>query len=219
MTKITTVLFDLDGTLINTNELILASFRETIDHYFPDNKLKREDLIEFIGPTLAQTFGKLAPDKIDEMIEYYRNHNILYHDDMVEIFPSIREGLDLLKNKGMKMGIVSSKKKDMVIRGLKQCGIYDYFSVIVSCDCVKNPKPDPEPIELALELINSSKEETIFVGDNHHDILGGKNAGVITCGVVWSIRGAKYLKEYNPDYIINSAIDIANIIDKLSNKN
>ncbi|ERJ10960.1 pyrophosphatase PpaX [Haloplasma contractile] len=214
--NITTVLFDLDGTLINTNPLIISSFRATVEEFLKEQTFTDEDLMDFIGPTLEQTFTKLLKEKKDDMITFYRTHNKKYHDDMVEVYPGVLEGLERLKQKGITLGIVSSKANDMVHHGLKHCKIYDYFEIIIGADDVTNPKPHKEPIELALNRLGRKKEETIFVGDNKHDMLGGKNAGVITCGVSWALRGADYLKNYHPEFILKDMNDLLKIIDEVN---
>jgi pyrophosphatase PpaX len=210
--NITTVLFDLDGTLINTNPLIIKTFEVTLAHYFPHQPFTTDEIKAFIGPTLEQTFMHLDPNRVSEMIDYYRSVNKTLHDTMVKPYPTVFEGLSLLKDRGIRLGIVSSKKTDMVIHGLKHFKILDYFEVIIGADEVKNPKPDKEPIELAMSTLGVTKDEVIFVGDNSHDIEGGKNAGVFTCGVAWSLRGANYLKQFGPNYILEDMRDIIKII-------
>lgn len=213
---ITTVLFDLDGTLINTNPLIIKTFEITLKHFFPAETFTKERILDFIGPTLVQTFDSLNKEKTNEMRAFYQKVTKELHDDMVDIYPTVKEGLKLLKDRNLNLGIVSSKRREMVIHGLKHCGIDNYFQFVIGADDVKNPKPDKEPIIKAMNIVKSRKEETIFVGDNSHDILGGKNAGVITCCVAWALRGADYLKQYQPDYILEDMSDLIQIIDEVN---
>lgn len=213
---ITTVLFDLDGTLINTNPLIIKTFSITLKHFLTKQTFSNEQILDFIGPTLKQTFDSLNPEHTDEMIVYYQLINKKLHDEMVEIYPTVKDGLDSLKRRGLKLAIVSSKKREMVIHGLKHCGINAYFEFVIGADDVINPKPDKEPLVKAMNLFNSLPDETIFVGDNAHDILGGKNAGIVTCAVSWAERGADYLKQYNPDYILEEMKDLIKIIDEVN---
>lgn len=210
------VLFDFDGTLVNTNPLIIKTFEVTLKHYFPNRSFKQEQLMDYIGPTLKQTFDSLCKEKTDEMIEYYRTINWDLHDDMVEIYPTVKEGLKALKEKNIKLGIVSSKKRDMIIHGLKHFGMDHFFSCVVGEDDVKEPKPNPEPILKAMHMLNCHREEVVFVGDNSHDIEGGKNSQVITCCVSWAQRGVDYLKQFNPDYILNDMRDLLNIIEEVN---
>lgn len=210
-TKITTVLFDLDGTLIDTNELIIQSFLHTLGKYYPD-QYKREDVLQFIGPSLKATFGSMDEEKIEEMIGVYRDFNLFNHDSLVTEFEGVHETVAELKEKGYKLGIVTTKKLDVVKKGLKLTGLDAFFEVIVALDHVTKEKPDPEPIMKALEQLGSTPDEAIMVGDNFHDILGGKNAGTKTAGVAWSIKGKAFLEEYHPDYMLDNMKDLLTIL-------
>lgn len=211
-TKTTTILFDLDGTLIDTNELIIQSFLHTLQHYYPD-QYKREDVLPFMGPTLVETFGSMNPDNIEEMIKTYRTFNISNHDLLVKEFEGVKETIIALKEKGYKIGIVTSKMSDVVMKGLKLTELDPYFEIIVALDHVEKAKPDPGPILMALEKLDSTPEETIMVGDNHHDIVGGQNAGVRTAAVAWSIKGRDYLATFNPDYMLENMTDLLSILE------
>ncbi|WP_407408629.1 pyrophosphatase PpaX, partial [Peribacillus sp.] len=152
--KITTLLFDLDGTLINTNELIIASFTETLNHYYP-GQFKREDIIPFIGPTLVDTFTSIDPERADEMIARYREHNWKNHDMLVTQFDGVFETVQTLKQSGYKLAVVTTKKRDIVERGLRLSKLDQFFDVVVTLDEVKHAKPDPEPLLKALKQLDS----------------------------------------------------------------
>jgi pyrophosphatase PpaX len=209
--KINTVLFDLDGTLIDTNELIISSFLHTLEHYYP-NQYKREDVLPFLGPTLRETFEPMDAKKVDEMIATYRKYNLAHHDTFVTEFPTVLDTVKILKEKGYKVGIVTTKISDVVMKGLKLTKLDSYFDVIVALDHVEKAKPDPEPIFKALEQLGSKPEEAIMVGDNYHDILAGKNAGTKTAGVSWTIKGRDYLDQFEPDYILEEMADLLKIL-------
>jgi pyrophosphatase PpaX len=210
--KINTVLFDLDGTLIDTNELIISSFLHTFEHYYP-NQYKREDVLPFLGPTLRETFETMDASKVDDMIATYRTYNLAHHDTLVTEFPTVLETVKVLKETGYKVGIVTTKLSDVVMKGLKLTKLDSYFDVIVALDHVKKAKPDPEPIIKALEQLSSKPEEAIMVGDNYHDILAGKNAGTQTAGVAWTIKGRDYLEQFDPDYILEEMADLLEILE------
>jgi pyrophosphatase PpaX len=211
--KVNTLLFDLDGTLIDTNELIIASFLHTLDHYYPE-KYKREDAIQFIGPPLYDTFVAIDESRVDEMITTYREHNLSHHDELVTEFEGVYETVEALYKKGYKLGIVTTKLRHTVNMGLKLTKLDQFFDVVVTLDDVKNAKPDPEPVEKALVLLGSAPEETIMVGDNHHDIQSGQNAGTKTAGVAWSLKGVDYLQSFKPDYMLDSMSDLFTILEE-----
>ncbi|TSB48298.1 pyrophosphatase PpaX [Alkalicoccobacillus porphyridii] len=209
--KKTTLLFDLDGTLIDTNELIIASFLHTLDKYRP-NQYTRETVLPFIGPPLQDTFQMIDPEKWEEMVEVYRTHNHTFHDQLVTDYPGVYEGIKKLHDLGYKLAIVTTKKNQTAQMGLKLKGLDLFFDVVIGLDDVSRAKPDPEPIEKALAALGSTKEEAIMIGDNSHDILAGKNAGVTTAAVGWAIKGQEYLKSYQPDYILQTMDDLLDIV-------
>lgn len=209
--NITTLLFDFDGTLLNTNELIIQTFSTVLDRHFPDS-YGREDILEFIGPSLKQTFESIAPSRTEELIKEYRQLNLALHDEMVSVYDGVEETLYLLKNRGMKMAIVSTKKKSTILHGLRLMGVSELFDTVISLDDVENPKPDPEPILKALKELASSASESLMIGDNYHDIEGGKNAGVRTAGVAWSAKGEDFLASFNPDYMLQHISDLLKLV-------
>lgn len=210
-TKITTLLFDLDGTLINTNELIIASFLHTLDYYYP-NTYERKDIIPFIGPPLTETFGKIDPNRVEEMVHRFRAHNQQHHDCLVEEYEGVYEAVAALKKAGFKLGIVTSKIREMCHRGMKLGRLEGLFDTVITIDDVTLAKPNPEPIFKALEQLHSTPAETIMVGDNYHDIVAGKNAGTLTAGVAWTMQGKEYLQSFKPDYMLDDMRDLLRIL-------
>jgi pyrophosphatase PpaX len=209
--RITTLLFDLDGTLIDTNELIISSFIHTLNHYYPD-QYKREDVLPFMGPPLADTFMKIDSERVDEMIERYRKYNLENHDLLVKEFDGVYETIQALHEQGYKMAIVSTKIRDTVIKGLRLTKLDQFFDVVVGLDDVNHAKPDPEPLQKALQQLGSTPDEALMIGDNSHDILGGKNAGTKTAGVAWSAKGKEYLAQFEPDYMLEHIQDLFDIL-------
>ncbi|MRG84739.1 pyrophosphatase PpaX [Salinibacillus xinjiangensis] len=211
--SIRTLLFDLDGTLIDTNELIISSFLHTLEQYAP-GQYKREDVLSFIGPSLWESFGTVAPDQVDEMVETYREHNLKHHDSYVEAYEGVLETIQQLKEDGYQLGIVTTKVGDTAKRGLKVTELTGYFDVVIGLDDVDHEKPHPEPIYKALKELNANASEAIMVGDNTHDILAGKNAGVTTAGVAWTIKGRETLEKLEPDYMLENMRDLLKIVGK-----
>lgn len=208
MTKeINTLLFDFDGTLLDTNELIIQTFIAVLGEHFP-GRYEREDILHFIGPSLEQTFESIDAERAVELTAQYRAINKQLHDELITEYDGVTETLRLLKARGIKMAIVSTKRSANIKRGLALMGIDEVFEHIISLDEVKNPKPDPEPILLALEKLGASKDEALMIGDNYHDIEGGKNAGVRTAGVAWSIKGEAFLASYEPDFMLQHISDL-----------
>ncbi|MBW3110903.1 MULTISPECIES: pyrophosphatase PpaX [Bacillaceae] len=211
MSRITTILFDLDGTLINTNDLIISSFLHTLNHYYP-GQYEEKDVHPFMGPPLDESFGSLNPEKMEEMCAHYRAYNREHHDSLVTEFEGVYETVESLYQNGYKLAIVSTKTRDVVLKGLDLMNLRPFFEVVITLDEVENAKPHPEPIEKALIALGSSPDEAIMIGDNHHDILAGKNAGVLSAGVAWSAKGREHLAHYEPDFMLENMKDLLAIV-------
>jgi len=199
-----TLLFDLDGTLLDTNPLIIASFRHTLGYYFPNETYRDEDIFPFIGPTLEKSFKALNEPEWKEMQAFYRSFNIAMHDQLVAEYPGVIKGLYRLHAKGYKMGVVTSKGRPVVEQGLRLFNIDHLFDVVITADDVVHEKPHAEPVERALRALGSTADRAVMVGDNDTDIFSGKNAGTKTVAVGWALKGRAFLETLEPDVIIDS---------------
>ncbi|TDQ36965.1 pyrophosphatase PpaX [Aureibacillus halotolerans] len=210
--SIKTFLFDLDGTLINTNDLIIASFMHTLERYYP-GQYTEKDVLDFMGPPLVDSFKALDGERYEEMVQTYRTHNLDHHDTLVTPFVGVKEAVIALHEKGVQLAVVTTKMKETAIRGLRLMGLEEYFSVVIALDDVTNAKPDPEPVLKAMEALGATTDETIMVGDNMHDIESGKRAGVKTACVSWTIKDQTYLKSYAPDYWLEDMSELVPLAD------
>ena len=208
---ITTLLFDFDGTLLDTNELIIQTFQYVLGNHYP-GKYERIDILPFLGPTLYESFDSVEPEKTEQLIEEYRAWNKSMHDELSIEFDGVSETMRLLKTAGMKMAIVSTKRKDMIMRGLELLDVEGVFDEVIAMDDVTKTKPDPEPILLALERLGANADEALMIGDNYHDIVGGQNAGVRTAGVAWSAKGEAFLQTFNPDYMLQHISELLQLV-------
>ncbi|MBD1223235.1 pyrophosphatase PpaX [Virgibacillus halodenitrificans] len=207
--NIDTILFDLDGTLIDTNELITASF----EHTFKKHNLSftKEEIMGFNGPPLLDTFHNIDPERADVLVKTYREHNLAEHDRYVKAFPYAVETIQKLKNSGKKVGIVSTKMAKSVHMGLTLTGLQPLFNTIITYDDVQHAKPHPEPVIKAMKELDADGASTLMVGDNYHDIVAGKNAGVQTAGVSWAHKGRDSLLAYKPTYMLEDMRDLLKI--------
>ncbi|MFH1728497.1 MAG: pyrophosphatase PpaX [Pseudomonadota bacterium] len=205
---INTILFDLDGTLIDSIGLIIKSYQHTFNKFLPEKSFSASEIVSFTGYTLWQIFDQILPEKTDEMVECYKSYNLAHHDDEIKLFPGVAEGLEKLSSLNIKMGIISSKIHDTVLRGLKVTGIDKHFAIILGADDVEEAKPNPEGILKALKFFNSQKQKTLMVGDNEHDIEAGINASVKTCLVYWTMSDKTNTKA---NYILKNMNDLLTI--------
>ena len=209
---IDTVLFDLDGTIIDTNELIIQSFLHTFEGVTQE-PVTREHIIPNMGrPLVEQMQYFTGRTEVEDLVQKYRAFNVGRHDELVTEFPGVRETIAQLHAAGIKLGIVTSKVRMTSLMGLKLCGLSDFFQTIVSVDDVQKAKPDPEGIRKAMQALGSSEKHTLMVGDSHYDIEAAHNAGVQSAGVAWSMKGIEYLKSYKPTYIIDDIREVLPLV-------
>lgn len=206
---ITTVLFDLDGTLINTIELILTSYRYTVEaHGF--EPVPDDVWMKHLGIPLRIQFRHFTEDAdaIQAMIDTYITHNKDYHDQMVEQYPGVREAVEVLRRRGVALGVVTSKMHGGLERGLTAGGYEGVFEVVIGADDVENPKPHPEPVLMALEKLGRDPREAVFVGDSTHDMAAGRAAGVRTAAAMWGPFSRDVLEPHSPDYWLEDPRDL-----------
>ncbi len=213
MKKIDTVLFDLDGTLIDTNEIIAKSYEYAYQTHLPDLEMPRSLVINNIGPTLRTIFSRYTKDpaRVDALIESYRAYYTQYEFDYFYLYPKVKDVLDKLKENGIQLGIVTSKLKEAAWPSYTHFGLEHYFDVFIALDDVDEPKPSAEPVLKALSAFDHV-ENAIMIGDNQSDLLAGQAAGILSAGVAWSIKGRDHLKKVNPNYILESMEDLLPLI-------
>ena len=210
---IKTVLFDLDGTLIQTTEIIIDTFKVAFKKYFPDLNLTETEYTNMLGQTLFTTFGYYASSKeqVDEIVQFYR----AYSNDLIEqgllAYPGAKDVLAFLKKKNITVGVVTSKMRKVALHHLELTGLAPYIDGMIGYEDVKEHKPSPEPIEKALALFNAKKNSTVYVGDHENDIIAAKKAGIFTCAVTYSHR-LKEMLSYQPDYVIDELNHIKDLI-------
>jgi len=204
-----TYLFDLDGTLIDSVELILRSYRHTAKVHLgtvpPD-----EVWLQGMGTPLRRQLEGLADDSevVEAMLDTYREYNREHHDALVSEFPGARRVVESLHRLGAKLGVVTSKLGRSARRGLALCGMESVFPVVVGADDVDRHKPDPAPVLLALERLGAEVEETIFIGDSAHDLAAGRAAGVATGAALWGPIPRSLLEPQEPDFWLDRPDDI-----------
>ena len=206
MAKYKVLLFDLDGTLCDTDEMIVQTMHAIYKDFKPVKERIREELYYFSGPPIRDTLANEFPDQDgDYMYEVFKKVSKAFYKDYVYPYKDEIEVLKALKQKGYLLGVVTNKGLPLTLYSLEICHIDGLFDVVISADDVSIPKPDPSGIYKALEKLNiKNKEEVLYIGDNDIDYITATNAGVDTLLVTWGPRKinvldkAKYLaKSYN----------------------
>lgn len=205
------ILFDLDGTLLYTNDLVVESFQYTFKKVL-NMEINRQEVIKYFGEPLETTFARFAPEKINILLKTYRQHNHKKHDKLTKIFPGVKETLKNLKTNGYKLAVVTSKKNDIARHGLDFFDILPYFDAMIGADDTNKHKPQPEPVLKALEKLNLTPKEAIMIGDSPYDILCAKNAGVYTAVVKYTEHPWNKLMELKPNYILENLKEVKKIL-------
>ncbi|NIM50893.1 MAG: HAD-IA family hydrolase [Gemmatimonadales bacterium] len=196
-----TFLFDLDGTLIDSIDLILSSYRHTLKTH--RGLVPSDDVwLAGLGTPLRAQFSQFTddPDEIEAMVATYRDHNFEHHDALVREFPGVREAVQALGDRGARLGVVTSKKREGTLLGLQRCGFDGLFDVLVCADDVARHKPEPEPVLRALTSLDAQPKHAVFVGDSPHDLVAGRKAGVATAAVLWGPFPRQMLEPHDPDF-------------------
>lgn len=197
------ILFDLDGTLIDSIELIRSSWFHACQVHLgrdPSDAEWRKTLGKPLREQLRLMVGD--PDRVEAMVTTYREHNAIHHDRLLRRYDGTVEALAALRSR-VRMGIVTSKLQATARAGLAFCG-FDLadFEVVIGADDVTRHKPDPEPIHAAMERLGAAPAEAWYVGDSIHDIAAGRAAGVRTAGVLWGPFPRDELDAAGPDRIL-----------------
>jgi pyrophosphatase PpaX len=208
-----TVLFDLDGTLIDSVDLIIDSYHHTFRQHGL-SLTSRDELIEGIGTPLVAVFGRMTDKRseIDAWIATYREFNLAHHDTRIRAFPGVVDMVRQIHRGGRQLGVVTSKNNAGARRGLRLIGLEEMMSVVVGADDVTKHKPDPEPVQQALTKLGALPGETVFIGDSHHDVASGKAAGVRTIAVCWGPISRERLALAEPDYLCGSTEELLTVL-------
>ena len=207
-----TVLFDFDGTLIDSGEIILASFRHAtktvLEQEIPDEVLAAA----VGGSNIYDQMRAFDEERVDELVRVYRAHNEPLHDELVA-FEGIERLLERLKAEGRQLGIVTAKRRRTVDLAFSILPLERYFDTVVTSDQTEHHKPHPEPVLTALERLGAKPEEAAFVGDSPFDMGAGKAAGVFTVAVSWGkLHPVERLLEAGADVVVHSPEELLDVL-------
>ncbi len=211
------VLFDLDGTVVDTVELIVRSFRHAVRTVLGED-LPDEYITAGVGQPLMTQMERLSREKARELYDVYREYNHRRHDELIRGYDGIAEALAALRSAGRHLGIVTSKSRDTTQMAFDAVGLRDAFAVVVTASDTDAHKPAPEPVLLCLERLEALRAADdgpsgapIYIGDSPVDILAGRAAGVATAAVAWGVFGREALLEVRPDYWLEQPAELVEL--------
>ena len=204
MARFPVVLFDLDGTVVDSGAIILASMRhatrEVLGQEFAD-----EELMHHVGgPGLEAQMEVFGPDQVDELVRVYRAHNEPLHDEL-EACVGMEDVLVRLHDQGRRLGVVTAKRRATVELAFARVPLGHLFETIVGGDETERHKPDPEPLLLGASRMGADPAETAYVGDSPFDMRAARAAGMHAVAVTWGrIHDRSVLEREEPDAIVDS---------------
>jgi pyrophosphatase PpaX len=206
-------LFDFDGTLVDTTEMIHQSMRHAANSVLGRDDIPREVLLANVGQPLPRQMELIDAENAELLLEAYRRHHEEHHDALIGEFPGVEESLSRLRSAGIKVAVVTSKRRISVEMALKNFpGLRDVVDRFVTMEDTTEHKPDPEPLLRGLELLgNVPKQEAVYVGDSPFDVEAAKAAGLTSIAVSWGAFSEDRLREAEPDHLvpdIDSAVDV-----------
>ena len=212
MPPIRTVLFDLDGTLIDSLRLILDSYHHTLAQHGLPARTDAEWL-KGVGTPLTVQLAEWRDQlgTLEAMIATYREYNLKHHDRMVTVYPGVLEAIREIKAAGLQTGLVTSKNRHGAVRGLRLVGLEALMDVLVCADEVTNPKPHPEPVERAVLLLGADPATSLYVGDSVHDMHSGRAAGVQTAAALWGPFTRDQLQPAEPNFWLEQPADLVRV--------
>jgi pyrophosphatase PpaX len=211
--EIRAVLYDFDGTLADSTELIMRCYRHTMATHLGECPPDEEWLAGF-GTPLETQIARFARDaeEHDAMLATYREHQDEHHDTLLRPFPGAVETVAELRRRGVALAVVTSKLRRGTLRGMELCGINGHFDVVVTPEDVENAKPHPEPVHLALSRLGVAPEQALFVGDSPHDMASGRAAGTRTAAALWGPFPRAALLAERPDFLLERQRDVLDLV-------
>lgn len=213
------LLFDLDGTLVDSIELILNSGRFAFEDYAGQAPTD-EEWRALIGRPLVDSFREFVPHEpeVQRLIGRYREYQLEHHDRLVRAYDGIVQVIRDFAAAGHPMALVTSKSDWLARRALVHVGLDEAIPVLVGCDSCTKHKPHPEPVERALALLRAEPGDAIFVGDSPHDVESGRAAGVYTIGVTWGAFAREQMARSGADLVLNEVDALPGAVAEFSRR-
>ncbi len=196
------VLFDLDGTLLDSLPLIEASFY----HVFKQMSIPWNEgaVMKTVGLPLRDACEQFGGERWQELFDSYISYQLTIHDQYIKVYPGALETLAEIKPWLKGMGVVTSKRRPMAERGIALTGLGVYLEHMVTLEDVEKPKPHGEPVIRGLDKLGARPEQAVYVGDSYYDMESGHNAGVVTVGVSWGMASREELHACGPDFVVDT---------------
>lgn len=210
ISQLEVVLFDLDGTLVDTIEMIRTSMRHAtatvLGKALPDAVLMKN-----VGVPLARQMREFSEEYADELLKVYREHNAEIHDAYIAEYPGVEAALGALSER-YRLGVVTSKSTPLAWRAVDHFGLRDYFELLVGSDDVDRHKPDPFPLLYAMEQLGTTPDRCAYVGDSPHDMAAALGAGALAIAALWGGFTREEVLAPGPQLSASSMAEVAALL-------
>lgn len=205
------VLFDFDGTVVDSGAMILASFRHAMKTVL-DRELSDAELLTAVGTPLREQMRLLDAERAEELVEVYRQHNEPLHEAL-QPCDGMLDVLGQLKREGRRLGIVTAKRDSTVELAFAVLPLRHYFETVVAAEDSQRHKPAPDPLLLALDRLEATAAEAAYVGDSPFDVAAAKAAGVFAVVVTWGgIHSEEALRAEAPDAVVSTPEELLSVL-------
>lgn len=206
------IIFDFDGTLVNSNEAVIASLNATFFEFKGEMPDYTEYIEPIIGKPLEVQIGSFELASLEDGLAYYRQYYKDIREEKTYSYEGVEPLLRILKSRNYEMGIISNKGPGGLDHGLKKFGYENYFKCVISKDDVIEKKPHPESFTPVIDAMGGDLSEYIIIGDSTSDIALGHNLGIKSVLVSWTLLPIESFAEILPDYIIDTPLDLLNVL-------
>lgn len=211
MNKFDGIIFDIDGTLTATNELIFSTFNHITEKYL-DTTYTPKDVAALFGPTEGTIIKNLIGENFDEAFTDYHDYYEANHNDLADAYDGIIQLVENLHNSGVTLSIYTGKGRRSSEITLKEIGLIDYFDMIVTGDDIKGHKPSPEGIDVFIETFNIPRERVLMVGDAPSDVKAARATGIKIASVLWDAYAKEEVMKMGSDYYFHSVEELQSFL-------
>ena len=217
MKRITAVIFDLDGTLLNTLEDLAGSTNYALGQFgFPLRSV--DEVRSFVGDGVRKLIERALPSadneqSVDAVLDSFKQHYVKHCQVKTCLYPGIKELLSVLNSKGYKLAIVSNKLQSGVDELYKQYFV-DNIQVAIGERAGLSRKPAPDMVLMVLDELGVNKNEALYVGDSEVDVATAKASGISCVSVLWGFRDKEFLEQHGAEYFINTPMELLTLLEE-----
>ncbi len=211
MKKFDGIIFDIDGTLASTNNLIMASFNHVAEIYL-GKRFTWEEIHSLFGPTENVILLDMMKENYEKARMDYYNFYSEQHDAMADIYPGMKEIIEKLKLEGVLLSIYTGKGRESSEITLKKLGVYEHFDMIVTGDDIEGQKPSPDGVDMFINKYGLNRDRVIMIGDAPADIKAARNSGIKVASVVWDSYAKEKVLSMQSDYVFHAVEELAEFL-------